>query len=334
MYVSAAQDYARSLEFNPGNESTLAATAHLYSSGLGVKKDLVTAFKLSLKAARADHQLSQYRTGRAYLEGRGTKVDLKKARYWLKTSAGDSYAPALVQLAASYRSAISPEPDAHLAESIYQQALALGSTDALVGLAYMHLNSELINSEDEKPDLALAADYFRRAAGAGSAAGQAGLGYMYQSGKGMKKDSELANHWFDRAAKAGNTFAQIQLAEFSLRTPSLKNSKIALAWFTQAARQGALGAQNSLAWLLATSKYAELRNGKQAVAIARNVVAANKRANFLDTLAAALAEAGDFKQAEVIQLKAIAALNNSERSASANFDKRLLAYQNETAWRE
>ena len=53
------------------------------------------------------------------------------------------------------------------------------------------------------------------------------------------------------------------------------------------------------AWILATSFHAELRNGKQAVADATKACELTKWTDsvFLDSLAAAYAEAGDFEQA-------------------------------------
>lgn len=56
---------------------------------------------------------------------------------------------------------------------------------------------------------------------------------------------------------------------------------------------------NNLAWILATSKDAKLRNGEEAVLWATKSCAADQRKNpaTLDTLAAALAEAGRFEEA-------------------------------------
>ena len=85
------------------------------------------------------------------LEGFGITPDLKKARYWLNTGASidtdKTYTPALVQLAATYR--LEPEPDIFRAEALYNSAASLGSTDALVGLAYMHLNGEFSADEND-----------------------------------------------------------------------------------------------------------------------------------------------------------------------------------------
>ena len=338
LYVSAAQDYARSLEFDPGNKSTLSAVAHLYSRGIGTKKDLALAFKYFLKAARAGHQVSQYQVGHAYLEGLGVEANRKKARYWFESSAYPDatpekiYAPAIVQLAATYRS--EPEPDVDKAESLYRKAAALGSTEALVGLAYMHLNGEFAETSGESPNLDMAAEYFRQAAGAGSSAGQAGLGYMYQSGRGLEQSEQNARKWYTRAAEAGNSFAQLRLGEISLKTPSLENSRVAIGWFKKAAGQGLLNAQNALAWLMATSKHETLRNGNQASEIASTIVAKSGNPNYLDTLAAALAEKGDFDGAITAQEKAINKLEKPDGSTGNRYRERLSAYQNRSPWRE
>lgn len=58
-----------------------------------------------------------------------------------------------------------------------------------------------------------------------------------------------------------------------------------------------LGAANELAWILATCPVKNLRNGQEAVALARANVGYMRRAVWLQTLAAAHAEVGDFKAA-------------------------------------
>ena len=56
---------------------------------------------------------------------------------------------------------------------------------------------------------------------------------------------------------------------------------------------------NNLAWLRATSPEASIRNGKEAVVLARRAVrlSASQSPNFLATLAAAYAEVGRFCEA-------------------------------------
>jgi tetratricopeptide (TPR) repeat protein len=68
-----------------------------------------------------------------------------------------------------------------------------------------------------------------------------------------------------------------------------------------------LQAENNLAWLLATTSQASLRNGEKAVQLARqaNDVAGGKDPMILRTLAAALAESGRFDDAAQNAQKAI-----------------------------
>jgi tetratricopeptide (TPR) repeat protein len=84
---------------------------------------------------------------------------------------------------------------------------------------------------------------------------------------------------------------------------------------------------NQLAWMLATCPDPQYRDGKKAVALAETVVDRFPEANFMDTLAAAYAEAGNMEAAVKIQRLAVERLRGEMAvSDTASFEKRLNAY--------
>jgi hypothetical protein len=362
--TSAAQDYGRALEFDAANADALEAIAFLHLEGRGVVHDERRAFELFLRSARAGHADAKAYVGYALLAGRGTTPDVEKARFWLKEAADAGDVTALTHLARSYRALHTDEPDPERARALYEEAIALGSTEAMIGLGYMHLEGEL-----GEPDAKRAAELFERAAAAESAEGRtalahlylsgtgvarddrrarahfeaaavqgygpalAGLAYLYESGRGgLARDEARATELYRRGAEAGDASAQMHLATWYLRDPNEANTREALRWFRAAAASDA-NAQNALAWLLATTVHDALRDGAAAVAAAESAVAAIRSASTLDTLAAALAEAGQFDRAVEVQREAIAALTPEEADLRAEFDTRLARYESGQPWR-
>jgi serine/threonine-protein kinase len=86
---------------------------------------------------------------------------------------------------------------------------------------------------------------------------------------------------------------------------------------------GSAGTRNNLAWLLATAKDPRVRDGPRAVAHAREAVASRRQPAWLDTLAAALAECGEFDRAVTTEEEAY------RRSSPPNerFRRRLDGYR-------
>jgi tetratricopeptide (TPR) repeat protein len=89
---------------------------------------------------------------------------------------------------------------------------------------------------------------------------------------------------------------------------------------------------NNLAWFLATCKDDCLRNGPEAVALQEPLCALWPRANWLDTLAAAYAEAGRFEEAIATERHAKDAVDSEENGLEpgetpASFDECIAAYE-------
>ncbi len=94
-------------------------------------------------------------------------------------------------------------------------------------------------------------------------------------------------------------------------------------------------ALNGLAWLLATRPEAQLRDGRRAVELATRACELTFRADeaCVDTLAAAHAEAGDFKAAVESQREAIGLLSQGDPSLE-HYRARLDAYKANKPFRE
>src|SRR5579885_2677246 len=91
------------------------------------------------------------------------------------------------------------------------------------------------------------------------------------------------------------------------------------------------GSYNLLAWILATCPDAKYRNGQQAVAYAKKAVelASNGKAEIVDTLAAAYAESGDFKQAVATEREAL----QYQTKNAKEFRARLALYEHGKPYR-
>ena len=85
---------------------------------------------------------------------------------------------------------------------------------------------------------------------------------------------------------------------------------------------------NALAWLLATCPDAKIHDGKEAVSFALKAVSIDRNAQYLDTLAAAQARKGDFKQAIETQQAALDLLRKDKAAQETikEFTTRLSLY--------
>lgn len=93
------------------------------------------------------------------------------------------------------------------------------------------------------------------------------------------------------------------------------------------------GVLNNLAWVLATSPEAKLRNGKRALQLAAKAceVTNYKQAHILSTLAAAYAETGDFANARKWSSKSV---EMGDDTLKDQLRKELTSYEKEEPWRE
>lgn len=95
-------------------------------------------------------------------------------------------------------------------------------------------------------------------------------------------------------------------------------------------------AYNDLSWILATCPDEKYRDGKEAIQLAQKALEIRMEPAFMDTFAAAYAEAGKFEEAIATQEKAISMLNKTwfMKIISRNeYVERLNAYKAHRPWR-
>ena len=360
LYVSAALDYVRALEFDEDQTAALAALSYLYAQGLGVARNEEEALRLAKKAAEQGHGYSRVYVATALLD-----EDIDAARSWLMKAAEDGYTPAYVHLARSFRTEFADEPDPEEATRWYEAAEKEGSVAASLALAYMYRDGEFgepdgkeaarrfailaeggsahakaalahlyLSGNDVDRDVDRAFVLYREASEQGVTDAYIGLGYLYETGTGTDADPAAAEKWYRRGAEEDDPAAQYRLASLLFQPSREDSTATALYWFERAASGGHSGGENNAAWILATSRHDRIRNGTLALHLAQRAVAQEESPGTLDTLAAAYAENGDFTRAIDIQRSAIAALSSETESLREELAGRLAGYEAQEPWRE
>ena len=364
-YVSASKDYYRALEFNPDNPAALAALGNLHLRGLGVTRAPEIAYQLFSQAAHHGHIGARFQVAVAEINAIGTAGDLESARRWLEDLAEQGHARALVHLGRSFRQGIADQPDPQVAKRWYERAWQAGDPEGLVGLAFMHQTGEFGQANVER-----AIELFNQAAAAGSGNAQVSLGHMYltgeslgqdygkalalfkqaaelgvpaaylwlghifEAGLGVKPNLPAAESWYRKAVSNDVAPALTPLIYLLLAKDTLRDDREALSLLAKAAQTDNPQAHNDYAWVLATHLQPTLRNGELALQHAEQAVAMEATPTYLDTLAAAYAELGDFANAIATQEAALELLDDAQRDLKAELENRLAVYRAGQAWRE
>jgi TPR repeat protein len=170
----------------------------MYGAGLGVDTDINVAVSWYQKAARQNHAEAAYVMCIAYAKGQGVKVDRELSDQWLRKAAD------------------------------------LGSTNAQNGLGSIHYR---------KQEFADALVWYRKAAAKKDPDAQFNIGNIYNRGKGVEINEQEAIKWFTLAAEQNDDRAQNELGGIYMNR---KDFKQGLAWLNKAAEAGNSFAQSDL----------------------------------------------------------------------------------------
>lgn len=151
-----------------------------------------------------------------------------------------------------------------------------------------------------------------------------------------KGDMERARADYARAAQYEAKTAE-EYSDRAYLHQKRGDYKAAIADYSRAAelRPNEASFVNSIAWVKATALSGAARDGKAAIQLAQRACEMRKWKNsdFIDTLAAAHAEAGDFTQAVAFQKRAVEMVSRFHPSRKGK-EERLALYQRKKPYRE
>ncbi|EGB06372.1 hypothetical protein AURANDRAFT_29293 [Aureococcus anophagefferens] len=259
----AAKIYRRAVEL--GNVEAMTNLGFLYEHGSGVKLDKKKAEELYRTATDRGSALAQYNLGLllysekkfeealryfalaadqgfnlaensiglCYRLGRGTEVDLGKARNWYERAAAKGNEKAIENLA---------RLDARVPEAI-----------SFLGDAYRYGDFGLVKSDKK------AAKIYRRAVELGDVEAMGHLARLYSDGSGVKLDKKKAERLYRTAADRGDADAQCNLAAL---LDSQKKFEEAFRYYALAADQGHTRGEHNLGCCYMDGEGTEVDLGK------------------------------------------------------------------------
>lgn len=321
--------------------------AHLH--GLGIDKDLELARYWLGRAAAAGEAIAMTHLASSFRAPYADDPNPVEALRWYDAAIAQDYAPAMVaksyllrseELTAGFihRPALPQPPTLPVVlqddpVALLQRAIELGSTEAQLALGYLHLTGDGVAAD---PGQAFA--LIQSAADKGLPEAQLQLGYLHQQGIGTAADTEAAENAYTAAAANGSLKAMLRIGHLLANDNSPERRAKGVEWLRRAAAQDTALAQNQYAWVLATSRFDDVRDGAQAVAAAESAVTSNRVPSYLDTLAAAHAEHGNFGRAVEVQTEALRLATSGDAPLSpetiSELEQHLGHFQAGRPWRE
>lgn len=315
-----------------GRPYAAALLASMYRRGDGVALDVERAHELDALAAAHGVAWAQAALARDFaLAEDPADRDPAVVLPWLNAAAEQEEPFALYMLGQLYRFGDVIDQDIELGRRLVTRAAELGYPPAGADVAAFVLTGEPSAADVQR------GVHFLRA----SAAGEVGraaylLGVLHLTGRYVQHDLALAVQWLTRASELEVPVATLRLADLYMKGMGVETDAARAAELRdQVLPKLPVGSLNEFAWELAVSPDAELRNGAFAVEIMEPVIAALRTPAYLDTLAAAYAEAGRFDEAVRMQQQAIDALAANAAAATLDdFGSRLELYRSGEPYRE
>ena len=333
----------------------------LYQHGLGIKKNYKEAFKWSKLAALQKHDNAQSNLGYLYDKGYGVDQSSIKAYQWYKTAALQNLARAQSNLAAllinkeiykennkkeaikwlkkasnnqfNYASSLLKKLEKKMVRekfNEYMQYAINGSAHSQYMLGRAYLNGDYVKKDYKK-----AHDWFMKSANNNDMDAQRMLWYIYFYGLGVNKDYKKAAGWLKKSALQGDVISIRNMGGIHECGHGVEKNHIELIkWYKQAIEKNDIVSMRLLATIYATSTDNRVRNGTNAVKIAKKALEINveEEPQYLETLAISYAEIGEFDKARNLIKRALELLK-PETEEYRKQKKKLEFFINNKAWR-
>lgn len=240
---SAAFEWFRAAA-EAGCAAACGCLAYMYREGLSVPADPVAAIENLRLGAEGGDTLSWLELGEAYYYGRGVAPDRDEAVRWLDLAANDGNAAAQGLLASILLEGKPTAAETQAAVTLLEQASDQGSAVAEFHLARLYIyGNEHFPARPERGKSMAESMSFR-----GAPEGNRILAELYAKGIVFTRDRVQAAYWMQKAAAAGDAFAQAELADYFVRGHGVPRNLVeAYAWFLLAAPIGLTGAAKRLA---------------------------------------------------------------------------------------
>jgi len=196
-----------------GNGYAEEKLGDLYAEGLGLARNARLAADWREKAAKRGSVSAQLKLGKMYLEGQGIPRDPVQARYWIERAAIEGNAEAQFLMGSMYHAGDDIGANPSAARSWFEKAAQQGYESAI---HLLHLIESIGYQLEESwyhrlPGL-------HRLAEDGDIEAQYQLAQRYEHGVGgVKKDTQAALAWYQRAAAGGHPTAKRALEEMQAR---------------------------------------------------------------------------------------------------------------------
>lgn len=227
------QDFSEALirliaEAQKGNILAVYDLGRIFSSGLGVDKNLEVAHEYYVKAlagfndveSQKPWKYTEYRIGKMFASGLGTEQDYQKAAEWFELSAEKKYKYAQYSLGVLYHRGQGVEQDLGKAFELYLKSAKQGFPYADFEVAKMYRDGIGTDKDESKSE-----QHFKKAfqgfelleKSSHDDKIQYRLGWMLQNGIGTDQDIPRAKEYYAKSEKLGNIFSGFALAKLILK---------------------------------------------------------------------------------------------------------------------